>query len=159
MRIAVCDDLKSDRQKTIEALKNIIRDFSINEFDDGYELAKSHRVLPFDLIILDIIMPKLGGIETAALIREKDGRVPIVFLSSSDEFGVLSYSVVAFDYLLKPVDGTRLRECIKRLFSMNREKHFVNVTYLGTPTKILLSNIQYLESNLRKVIFTLSENR
>ena len=71
MRIAICDDLQTERQKTVEALDSVIRNFSVNEFDDGAELIKSHEVLPYDLIILDILMPKISGMDTAAQIRKK----------------------------------------------------------------------------------------
>ena len=67
--------------------------------------------------------------------------------------------MLAFDYLLKPIDTEQLRACMRRLLSQRTKKHYITVTYSGTETKILLSNIQCLESNLRKVIFTLSENR
>lgn len=159
MRIAICDDLQTERQKTIEALDSVIRNFSVNEFDDGAELIKSHEVLPYDLIILDILMPKISGMDTAAQIRKNDTKTPIVFISTSEEFGVQSYRVLAFDYLLKPIDTEQLRACMRRLLSQRTKKHYITVTYSGTETKILLSNIQCLESNLRKVIFTLSENR
>ena len=76
MRIAICDDLQTERQKTIEALDSVIRNFSVNEFDDGAELIKSHEVLPYDLIILDILMPKISGMDTAAQIRKKIQRHP-----------------------------------------------------------------------------------
>lgn len=94
MRIAICDDLQTERQKTIEALDSVIRNFSVNEFDDGAELIKSHEVLPYDLIILDILMPKISGMDTAAQIRKKDTKTPIVFISTSEEFGVQSYRVL-----------------------------------------------------------------
>lgn len=124
----------------------------------GYELIKSHMHMPFDLIILDILMPKISGMDTARLLREKGVKTPVVFISSSEEFGVMSYSVLAFDYILKPIDVERLRECMKRLFAQKKKKHYISVTYSGTETKILLSNIQCMESNLRKIIITLSEN-
>ena len=47
----------------------------------------------------------------------------------------------------------------QRLFKCKRGEECLTVTYCGTDTKILLSNIEYLESNLRKVIFALSGNR
>ena len=159
MRIAICDDLNTERKKVIEALNLIMGNFSVNEFDDGYELIKSHMHMPFDLIILDILMPKISGMDTARLLREKGVNTPVVFISSSEEFGVMSYSVLAFDYILKPIDVERLRECMKRLLAQKKKKHYISVTYSGTETKILLSNIQCMESNLRKVIITLSENR
>ena len=159
MRIAICDDLNTERKKVIEALNLIMGNFSVNEFDDGYELIKSHMHMPFDLIILDILMPKISGMDTARLLREKGVNTPVVFISSSEEFGVMSYSVLAFDYILKPIDVERLRECMKRLLAQKKKKHYISVTYSGTETKILLSNIQCMESNLRKVIITLSESR
>ena len=159
MRIAICDDLNTERKKVIEALNLIMGNFSVNEFDDGYELIKSHMHMPFDLIILDILMPNISGMDTARLLREKGVKTPVVFISSSEEFGVMSYSVLAFDYILKPIDVERLRECMKRLLAQKKKKHYISVTYSGTETKILLSNIQCMESNLRKVIITLSENR
>ena len=159
MDIAVCDDSKQERQNLIGALNRVIRNFTADEFENGDELLKAHACKPYDLIMLDIIMPGQNGIDTAAVIRRTDTKTPVVFVSSSEEFGVLSYRVAAFDYLLKPVDDGLLRECMRRLFVLNRKRHYLTVAYSGTQTKLLLSNIYCLESNLRKVIFTLSENR
>ena len=159
MRIAICDNLKTERQKAIDALQTVIKNFSITEFDDGNELLKSHALLPFDLIILDILMPKINGINTAAILRKTDTKTPVIFMSTSEEFGVQSYRVLAFDYLLKPIDTEQLKSCMKRLFSHQKKKQYLTVIYSGIRTKILLSNIQCMESNLRKIIITLSENR
>lgn len=159
MRIAICDDLKIDREQITKALKDIDGEFFVNEFDDGHELLKSHALSPYDLIILDILMPKISGIDTAAHLRETDTETPVIFISTSEEFGVMSYRVLAFDYLLKPIDKNLLEKSLKRLNQKNSKKDFVSVTYSGAETKILLSNIQCLESNLRKVIFTLSEGK
>ncbi len=159
MRIAICDDVKEDRKSTFDALNSVIKNFSADEFESGKELVKSHAIFPYDLIILDILMPEINGIETASLIRQTDSHTPIVFVSSSEEFGVASYRVLAFDYLLKPINPALVKECVVRLLSKQKKKEYVKVMYRSTETKILLSNIEYLESNLRKVIFVLSENR
>lgn len=160
MRIAVCDDVQSEREKVVEALASVIRNYTINEFDDGHILLENHVRNPYDLIILDILMPQISGIDIAAELRKSDAKTPIVFVSTSEEFGVQSYRVLAFDYLLKPIEKEQLRSCIKRLLTQQeKRKHYITVPYSGTEIKILLSNIQCLESNLRKVIFTLSDNR
>lgn len=159
MRIAVCDDLAAERKKTIEALGNVIKNFSVTEFDDGNELLKSHSENPFDLIFLDILMPGISGMDTASVLRKNDSKTPIVFVSTSEEFGVQSYRVLAFDYLIKPINTQQLKLCMKRLLMQQKKNDYITVTYSGTETNILLSNIYCVESNLRKVIFTLSENR
>lgn len=159
MRIAICDDERAERKTIIEKLSKIVGDLAVNEFDDGRELVKSHGHIPYDVIILDILMPKIDGMATAELIRKSDGDTPVVFVSSSEEFGVQSYRVSAFDYLLKPIDEKLLEECMKRLMSKKKKKQYIKITYSGTETRILLSNIQCVESNLRKVIFTLTGNK
>lgn len=100
MRIAVCDDSKQERRNLIGALNRVIRNFTADEFENGDELLKAHADKPYDIIMLDIIMPGQNGIDTAAVIRRTDTKTPVVFVSSSEEFGVLSYRVAAFDYLL-----------------------------------------------------------
>ncbi|MGN0140890.1 MAG: LytR/AlgR family response regulator transcription factor [Roseburia sp.] len=160
MRIAICDDLKCERKKVIEALNSVISNISVSEFDDGNKLLESHFLHPYDLIILDILMPKISGIDTAAALRKNDTKTPIIFMSTSEEFGVQSYRVLAFDYLLKPIDKSQFKSCIRRLLSQReKRKQYITVEYSGVEMKILMSNIQCLESNLRKVVFTLSENR
>lgn len=159
MRIAVCDDMGEERRNMRRALGSVLKDFTLDEFRDGNELLKSHAAHPYDVIFLDIIMPVISGMDTAAQLRRTDTKTPIVFVSTTEEFGVQSYRVQAFDYLLKPIDVMQLRACLNRLFYAHREKHYVTITYLGSDTRVLLSNIQCLESNLRKVIFTLADNR
>jgi len=160
MRIAVCDDLNTDRRKVIELLHSVMRNFSVEEFSDGNTLLEKHSSDPYDLIITDILMPDISGIDMAAVLRQNDTKTPIVFMSTSEEFGVQSYRVLAFDYLLKPIDKEQLKECLKRLIAQReKKKRYIKVSYLGTETSILLSNIKYLESNLRKVNFGLPEGR
>ncbi len=165
MRIAICDEKKADRQNIAEALHDIEksenRSFSVNEFDDGNELLQSHAHLPYDLLFLDILMPKISGMEIAEQLRKTDTHTPIIFVSASDEFGVQSYRVLAFDYLLKPVGREQLRRSMQRLLKRSdfENEAFLTISYAGTDTKIRLSNIQCLESNLHKVVITLSEKR
>lgn len=160
MRIAVCDDLNTDRQLVIDMLNSMLKNFSVETFSNGNDLLEKHALAPYDLIISDILMPDISGIEMAAELRRTDIKTPIVFMSTSEEFGVQSYRVLAFDYLLKPIDIGQFNACLKRLISQREKKRrYIKVTYLGTETSILLSNIHYLESNLRKVIFGLPEGR
>lgn len=55
-----------------------------------------------DIILLDIVMPLLNGMDTARELRAQDTAVKIIFLTSSPEFALESYEVRAQDYLLKP---------------------------------------------------------
>ncbi len=62
----------------------------------------------YDLLFLDVLMPGLSGIQAAREIRQKNENIKIVFLTSSPEYAVESYSVQATNYLLKPATEERL---------------------------------------------------
>ena len=83
--IAICDDssnvlrnLEGNIQDYAKKNEKEIRTFS---FHDGSELIKNYTG-KFDIIFLDIKMPKMNGIETAKKIRENDSNVIIIFLTS-----------------------------------------------------------------------------
>lgn len=77
-------------------------------FTNGDDLIAAHRNDCMDLIILDVIMPLLNGMDVARELRKDNQDVPIIFLTSSRDFAVDSYEVKAFHYLIKPVDDVKL---------------------------------------------------
>ena len=73
----------------------------------GEDLLARHAASRADIILLDMIMPLVNGMDTARELRQADTAVRLVFLTSSPEFALESYEVRAFDYLLKPVTYER----------------------------------------------------
>ena len=88
---------------------------------------------PFHIILLDILLPLLNGMDTARELRQYDKTVKIIFLTSSPEFALESYDVKAYSYLLKPVTYEKLEEtlneCVKT-FAID-PKHLILKTALG----------------------------
>lgn len=160
LRIAICDDMPdflTDTKNIIEQWNNRPDDMTISLFTDGDTLIESHAVTPFDIILLDIVMPLLSGIETAAEIRRTDRSVRIVFLSSSAEFALDSYSVKAANYLLKPIDSNQLWNCLNELYAdiLNYAK-CITIKSTTTIHRVELRNIEYLEAQGKQVHFSLT---
>ncbi|MBQ6020876.1 MAG: response regulator transcription factor [Clostridia bacterium] len=107
LKIAICDDeaptLSMLEKKTLDFLAKEDLDASVRLFSGGAELLRAYETdeHPFDVILLDIKMDGPDGIETAKRIREKDGGVYIVFITSSAEYVFRGYEVRAFRYLMK----------------------------------------------------------
>lgn len=156
MNIAICDDLSKERAMIAGHLCAYFSKPKLSEFENGAELVHAHKQDRFDLILLDMLMPGLNGIQTAEKIRTFDEHTPIVFATTTEDFAVQSYRVLAFDYLLKPVTADAMAQCLSRFTKLVPDKRFFSVNYMGVRTDILLSNIVYLESELRKVIFHLA---
>ncbi len=108
IKIAFCDDDPS-------VLKELSSLFDHYRAERSYELeyvsyqspleliAGFEKGLRWDVLLLDVMMPGQNGMELAKEIREYDNHVNIIFLTSSPEFAVQSYTVGAFFYQLKPI--------------------------------------------------------
>jgi len=106
MNILICDDIRDEALKLENALKEADFETNITCF------LKAHDVLNYmktgariDVCFLDIIMPEMNGIDLAAKMRDAGFTGKIVFLTTSKDYGVESYQVKAYFYLLKPVDA------------------------------------------------------
>ena len=105
IRIGICDDSHAFLQQTkfmIEHWDQKPQNLKVEPFEDADSLFHAHAKSPFDIILLDIVMPLFNGMEAAKELREKDKTTKIVFLTSSVEFAIDSYSVKASNYLLFP---------------------------------------------------------
>lgn len=155
MNVAICDDSIGERAIIVEHLHTYFPELSISEYSNGADLVHAHKSKPFTLVFLDVLMPGLNGIETAERIRVFDKNTPIIFVTTTEEFAVQSYRVAAFDYLVKPVTAEAMEQCLIRFTKLTPDKRSISVGYRGVRTNILLKNIMYLESELRKVIIHL----
>lgn len=164
IRIAVCDDSPAFLQQTKFMISHwdspAAQDITIELFEDGDTLLLAHAKAPFDIILLDIVMPLLNGIEAARELREKDTTVKIVFLTCSAEFAIDSYSVKASNYLLKPVNPDNLFACLEDLADeLQRIPKYTIVKSLEATIRIALQDIEYVEAQGKHVVFFLKGNR
>jgi len=82
---------------------------------DGEAALRMVEALSPDLLLLDIAMPGMSGIEVAAAIEKMAVRPAVVFCTAFDHFAVAAFDVAAVDYLLKPVTPERLAKAIGRV--------------------------------------------
>ncbi|MDB1907924.1 LytTR family DNA-binding domain-containing protein [Collinsella aerofaciens] len=126
----------------------------------GEDLLARHAASRADIILLDMIMPLVNGMDTARELRQADTAVRLVFLTSSPEFALESYEVRAFDYLLKPVTYERLAQLLDELSSMRpaATDELVIKTSFGYHA-LRLSDIEYAEARNKHVVFHLRDGR
>lgn len=106
--IAVCDDQANDLDEmetmTSELLEAEGISCGISRFEDaGSLLSAAQGGETFDILLLDVMMENLNGIELAAALRKQGNDTAIVFISINREMALLGYEVSAVRYLAKPV--------------------------------------------------------
>ena len=164
MKIAICDD----EIYFIDAICPLLEQWAkergmkltLYRFTNGDDLVEAHQRECIDLIILDVIMPLLSGIDTARELRNTNQTVPIVFLTSSKEFAIDSYEVKALNYLIKPVDKEKLFLTLDDfLKTLNLPKNFFVAKTADGFCKIAIADVDYLEAQNKQVIVHLTNCR
>lgn len=81
---------------------------------DGESACRMAEALHPDLLLLDIAMPGMDGIDVARELGRSAGRPAVIFVTAFDQFAVSAFEVEAVDYLVKPVDPKRLERALER---------------------------------------------
>jgi len=111
VRILVVDDEAPARRRLVRLLEDLDGVEVVGEAENGaHALEQVARVAP-ELLLLDIHMPGIDGLELAAMYTDLP---PVVFVTAHDEHALRAFEVHAVDYLLKPVRAARLAEAIVR---------------------------------------------
>ena len=129
-KILICDDEKECRDSVLEMLRRYEKDsgesFDVTICASGEELMK--RFTPsFDIILLDIQMKTLSGMNAARALRQKGSDVQIIFITAMSEYAIEGYEVHAFGFLKKPVHYRQLAWQLDDVTETLRKKKGVNV--------------------------------
>ena len=160
IKIAFCDDDLSVL-KELSILMDRYRvernqDITYAAFHSPLELlAEVERGTELDIIFLDVLMPGQNGISTAKEIRKYDTLVKIIYLTSSAEYAVDSYSVGAYFYQLKPIwqeSFYRMMDSVLSECRRNEEKSLILRSKSGI-TRMDLDKLQYCEVMGRTLLF------
>ena len=159
LKIILCEDNLQEQSEWYQMLRHILfdqEDFEVRCFQDGWELIQAVEQEPefyADLILMDIRMPKLDGIRTAELLREKQVEADIIFITAHSEYVFLGYEVHAYDYLLKPLTTQKLERTLRRYLSelqKNARQHLMVNKRTGGG-RIPLNHVLYFASDKRKI--------
>jgi two-component system response regulator AlgR len=83
--------------------------------NDGEGALRIAEAVTPDLVLLDIAMPGMDGIDVARALSESDVDPAVVFVTAFDNFAVAAFDVAAIDYLMKPVEPERLARALDRV--------------------------------------------
>ena len=111
LKIAVCDDDRQILSKMREYLKDFEKLFQISLYSSGEDLLASGE--SYDFIFLDIDMKGISGIDTARLLRQRDRKAKIIYVTAYDDFKDYAFAVHAFAYLVKPVDKEKIQSILR----------------------------------------------
>lgn len=162
IRIALVEDDPLYREELMRFLKRYEAEsgekFHITTFTDGDEIVESYGC-QFDIILMDIVMKYLNGMDAAERIRSVDSEVVIIFITNTPQYAMKGYLVDALDYVLKPVTYFSFSQRIDRALARMRKrtKKYLSVPCKGGIQKLDVSVITYVEVQDHDLIFHTAE--
>ena len=162
IRIAMVEDEAAVREQLQGYIQRYTRqygtEFAVTEFSDGVEILDAYRPV-YDIVLLDVEMKHLDGMETARRIRELDRDVVLLFITNMAQYAIKGYAVGALDYLLKPVPyfafSQQLQKAEEKL--RRRARHYLAVPVEGGLRRLDTAQIYYMESEGHRVHFYTEE--
>ena len=151
LRVGICDDSHTDGAYVGSLLSRWAQERGIALHVEQFPSAESFlfryaEEKRFDLLLLDIEMGQLYGVSLAKEIRQGNQQVQIVFITGYSDYIAEGYEVAALHYLLKPVNGDKLRSVLDRAVDKVRQgERVLTLEQGGEMVRIPLGEIRYLE--------------
>lgn len=161
LKIAICEDEQIQADQIINVV-NRFKDenqleYSIDYFDNGLKLIEQN-IDEYDLIILDILMNEISGLDIAQKIRRDNQHVKIIFITAHQQYWPEGYKVLASRYLLKPMSDDQLYEELVEVFDeIEKSRMFIMATKDKAMVKVRINEITYLEISGRKVLIHMKD--
>ena len=151
MNIAILDDSKEDLRQVKSVISSYYESQNTSADIHLYYSAEAFftKYIPgfYDLIIMDIYMGSMTGMDAARKLREARDTAALIFISSSDSFAVESYDVQASYYLLKPFDPEKLCRILSTIqFRQSQNSRYIELISDRTPVKIPVRSILYVDT-------------
>ena len=114
MKILIVDDESLARQRLRDLLADLGETDIVGEAANGSEAVEKTNLLKPDLLLIDIRMPVMDGLEAAMHLQSMENPPMIIFTTAYDQHALDAFEVNAVDYLLKPIRKERLETALKK---------------------------------------------
>ncbi|MCL2336424.1 MAG: LytTR family DNA-binding domain-containing protein [Firmicutes bacterium] len=123
LKTLIIDDEYPARQELRFLLSNFSNVEIVGEATNAQEALALIKALDYQVIFLDVSMPGMSGLELGAAIQELPKQPHVIFVTAYEDYAVQAFEVNAVDYLLKPVEPSRLKKAIGKVVKTYQELH------------------------------------
>ncbi len=162
VNIAICDDSRAYLDEAtdfvLRAFKSMNIPCGVRKYEHPSLLKEELLTRKFDLVILDIVMPEINGIELARHMRDNGIASEIIFITTNDEFALESYDVFPLTFITKPINEDKFIGAIKKFIEKsNFSESVVIKSCTGDKLVARAEDLLYIESQGHSVVYTFED--
>jgi two-component system, LytTR family, response regulator AlgR len=165
MKILIADDEALARDRSAELLRDLPDCILIGQAINGRDAVEKAIALEADIVLMDIAMPVMDGLEAARHLQEISNPPSVIFCTAFDEHALAAFDAAAIDYLVKPIRKERLLQAIdraraqragaasaiKKIAPLKRRTH-LSASLRGSLRLIAIEDIYYLQADEKYVV-------
>lgn len=165
MKILIVDDEQLARERLKDLLVELDNAHQLHEAANGVDALKLIEDFAPEIVLLDIRMPLMDGLETASHLSKITASPAIIFTTAYQDHALQAFDTNAVDYLLKPIRTKRLQEALRRAEVFNRgridmlrkqiadnqSRSHLSATHQGKIELIPVTDIRYLKASQKYV--------
>ena len=156
VNIAICDDNPDELKHLLKIINLSNIPTKCTTFKCGKDFLNNYNIESYDLIIMDIIMNDMIGIDVIKSIRDMDDNTLVAFITSSLDYALESYRLEAIKYIEKPVNNKQIFDLLKIAHIKIKNKPSFIIKKNGEDYAIPYSRIVFLEQQGRNLIIHIS---
>jgi len=122
MKILIVDDEQLARQRLMAMLTDMNKTYTVIEADNGVDALHHAQTEKPEIVMLDIRMPRMDGLESAFHMAALSPAPAVIFITAYDEHAIKAFEANAIDYLLKPVRADRLQQALDKAELVSRSR-------------------------------------
>ena len=173
LQIALCEDDKEELERLMRLIREGPVPVKVTAFGSGEAFLQDYRPGLFDMVLMDIYMGGISGVEAVRRLREQEPELPVAFVTSSQDHALDGYRLKVAKYMEKPVtqadmddavtlaarrraqaavevilQGKKLQLPISRLISVEQKAHYLLLRFAGGGTEQVKGRLDELEPHL-----------
>lgn len=151
LNVAVCDDIEKDSAQIADMTARLLQTSQVAHDIACYASAAAilddiRGGAKFHILILDVMMDEMDGMELAAELRRQENNAAIIFISVNREMAMQGYEVSAVRYLAKPLDEHKLKEALQYCCRQWQDQKEILLPTDNGERKISFTQIQFVEA-------------
>ncbi len=154
LSIAICEDSVPVQSQLENYIHELFGSCPVEVFSSGEELLSclAGNEENFSIYLMDIALPGISGIETAASVRARDPYALILYITDYREYVYQVFETLPYRFIIKPVDKSIFQKALSDAMNYCTDRTKMFLFHIGrTQYQIPLQEIVYFESHLRRI--------